>query len=79
MLSLSNSDIKEEHLLKLNIVGNFEAQELNDSFRLNKFNIFCKYENKCLHIHHSTFIEYPPGYQSLYIPFIYKKFIVKLY
>lgn len=78
-LNLSKLNIKqEEYLLKLKIIGQFDADELNKLY-LNKFNIFCKYEDMCLHINHLAFIEYSNNQQSLYIPFMYNKFLVKLH
>lgn len=71
---------KEEYLNKLKVVGRFDPEELNSVFELDKFNIYCKYEDACLYINHLAFIHYPvnPIKNVLYIPFIFKRFPVRL-
>lgn len=74
-----NNITNEEYLAKLSVIGNFDAEELNTLYELNKYNIYCKYEDVTLTINHIRFMSYPANNPSLYLPFIFKRFKVKLY
>lgn len=77
---LKNFDIeKEEYLNKLKVIGTFAADDLNYKYKLSKYHIYCKYEDEKLYINHLAFMSYSPDLQqSLYLPFIFQKFIVRL-